>query len=91
MAQQSPADRQAQAKADVERIAEAFYTAGNEALFEEIGANSRRWNALTETERRFYRRTVEKLLTRGVIRVGERPVVEAPMAGQTTIEEQLDG
>jgi hypothetical protein len=77
----SPADVQAQANEDVERIASA--------LCETIRPFGM-WAHLPEGGREVWRAWVRDLLERDVIRVGRRPDKgEPPMEGQTTIEDVL--
>lgn len=75
----SPAQQQADALADVRRITHEMRQAMTRASTRGANLDDIIRTALTE------------LLHRGVIRVGERPNVERPMEGQTTIEEQLGG
>jgi hypothetical protein len=76
----SPADDQAQANEEVERIAQALY--------HEVWCHP--WDRISETQREAWRAHARSLLRQGVIRPGVRPRVEPPMAGQTTIDEALD-
>jgi hypothetical protein len=77
----SPADRQAQAVADVDRIARALY---------EVVRPQWPWPSASVAQQK-WRGYVRELLTRDVIRVGARPSVEQPIKGQTRLEEFLDG
>jgi hypothetical protein len=81
----SPADRQAQANEDVERIAEAAY---------DLVRAPWRWDdsttPLSEHAREQWRGYVRSLLLRGIIRPGLRPPLAPPLEGQTTIDEVID-
>jgi hypothetical protein len=77
----TPAQRQADANAEVERVAAALYT--------EVW-NSWPWEQIAEERRQAWRAHARNLLASGVIRPGLRERVEPPMQGQTTIEEALD-
>lgn len=67
----SPADRQAEAIADVERIAQQFYYAAEQVRF---GARlPAGWETLPEQVREGHRAVVRALLRQDVVRVGRRP------------------
>lgn len=80
----SPADRQAEANEDVERIARELFDSFNDAL----GNHRIVWQATGECLRDAWRSVARDLLLRDVIRVGRRPNVERPMEGQTTIDDE---
>lgn len=87
----SPAERQAEARADVERIARAFHET-YERLAPAHGYKTREasavaWENVPEQNADLMRAVVSVLLAADVIRVGQRPVAERPMAGQTTIDD----
>lgn len=77
----SPADAQAEAIADVERIAREFYYAAEQARFG--GAIASGWEQLPERVREGHRAVVQTLLLKDVVRVGRRPETgPEPMANQ---------
>lgn len=77
----SSAEKQAEAIADVERIAGKFYEA--------VGRHG--WNDIGDELRERYRGAITELLHADVIRVGRRPHVDRPMTGQTRIDDDLSG
>jgi hypothetical protein len=80
----SPADREAEARADVERIAKAMF----ESMRVASGFGEKAWERIPEHLRKPWRMTARALLQREVIRVGKRPTSgPPPMAGQTTLDE----
>lgn len=90
----TPADRQVEANADVERISQevtdtllrGFFGGGEDA--EEIDPEHISWRALAPDQKEATRAAVRELLLRDVIRVGHRPQKgPAPMRGQTQFEE----
>lgn len=86
----SPADRQAEAIADVERIGEQIYYAWVRAPHPHLAILAAcPWRHLDEEEREAYRTMARGLLERDVIRVGKRPEADPQLEGQTTIDEQL--
>jgi hypothetical protein len=81
----SPADRQVEAREDVERLAREFYRA-----FVAAGAYALDpWEGIGDKLRDYYRTAVTDILHRDVIRVGRRPKRERPMTDQMRFEEQL--
>jgi hypothetical protein len=86
----SPADREAQARADVDRIARAMW-ASFVALGPEYGTVGESqlydWEQATQSSRDLWHGVVRRLLTMGVIKVGERPPTVDQMPGQTSIDE----
>lgn len=78
----SPADRQSEAHAEVERIAQAMYERIRVPLV---------WAHAPVVMKEEWRGHVRALLLASVIRPAKREPVEPPITGQTTIEEQLDG
>jgi hypothetical protein len=76
----SPADRQVEALADVDRIARALHEAVRPAW---------PWPS-TSFALSMWRGVVHELLVRDVIRVGARPNAQRPLEGQTRLEEFLD-
>lgn len=87
----SPAERQAQATEDVERITRRFHET-YERLAPEHGYETRResaklWEEVPEQNANLMRAVVQSLLHEDVIRVGNRPEAERPMTGQTTIDD----
>lgn len=79
----SPADREVQARADLERIAGQMY---EEMAIGDMGDLFPRFETIPEHVQSKWRRVARNLLTRDVIRVGKRPDAgPAPMAGQTSI------
>lgn len=78
----SPADRQREAQADLERITHALY----DALTLHVERKLDPWPAIPEGLRMSYRAAVAELLHRDLVRVGQRPSVEAPMTGQTAFD-----
>jgi hypothetical protein len=80
----SPADREAEARADVERIAKAMF----ESMRVASGFGEKAWERIPEHLRKPWRMTARALLQREVIRVGKRPTSgPPPMAGQTTLDD----
>jgi hypothetical protein len=80
----SPADREAEARADVERIAASMF----EEMREASGFGPRDWLAVHEEIRRTWRAAARRLLIKDVIRVGKRPATgPPPMVGQTTLDD----
>lgn len=80
----SPADKQAEALADVERVAHATY----EAVREHRGLGSGdSWEEVGDRMQVFWRAVVTDLLHRDVIKVGRRPEPVAQLAGQITIDD----
>lgn len=88
----SPADREVQAREDVERIARAFWNAYEDLTHEYVeGLNEgavRTWDALPLDAADLARGVVRRLLTTGVIRVGERPPTPDQMPGQISIVDE---
>lgn len=83
----SPATKQAEALADVERVAQATY----EAVREQRGlGHGLPWEEIGERMQVFWRAVVTDLLHRDVIKVGRRPEPVEQLAGQVTIDDQLD-
>jgi hypothetical protein len=79
----SPADREVEARADLERIASQMY---EEMASGSMGDGFPRWGEIAECVQTTWRRVARNLLTRDVIRPGRRPAsVPAPMAGQTAL------
>jgi hypothetical protein len=79
----SPADREAEARADVERITKALFEE-----FEAVGGNPGcRFEDCGERVKSQWRTTVRMLVIRDVIRVGKRPSATAQMAGQTSLDD----
>lgn len=76
----SPADRQAEANAEVERIAAALYDEIRRPL---------EWAYAPVALREKWIGHARFLLLNGDIRPPKREPVDPPMTGQTTIEEQL--
>lgn len=80
----SPADREVEARADLERIASQMY---EEMASGFMGDGFARWEKISENVRTSWRRAARNLLTRDVIRPGKRPAsTPAPMAGQVSFD-----
>lgn len=77
----SPAQRQAEANAEVERIAHALY---------EVLWSPSKWEALQEEHRKTWRGYVITLIRDGVIAPVPRPKSEPPMTGQTEIGDFIE-
>lgn len=84
----SPADDIVQARADLDRIARAFFDADEEDMRKhhpDLAAHTPvgTWDELNDDLKDHIRRTVKILLDRDVIRMGRRPAVgPPPMEGQ---------
>jgi hypothetical protein len=84
----SPADRQVEAREDVERLARELYHAFKAARpFGHSGMPV--WEDLEDAFQVYYRAVVTDILHRDVIRVGHRPNRERPMTDQMRFEEQI--
>jgi hypothetical protein len=80
----SPADREAEARADVERIAASMFVEMRDAS----GFGARDWSDIPEDIRKVWRAATRRLLIKDVIRVGKRPATgPPPMVGQTTLDD----
>jgi hypothetical protein len=85
----SPTDRQLQAIADVERIAEEWYES-YQARSLLLRTLTIAWRDLDPRVRLLMCATVKELLERNVIQVGHRPKVERPLVGQMEIGDVVD-
>lgn len=81
----SPADREVQARADLERVAGQMY---EEMASLSMGDLFPRFETVPECVQSQWRQVARNLLTRDVIRVGKRPDTgPAPMTGQMAIDQ----
>lgn len=85
----SPADREAQAREDVERIARQVQQAAHETA-PGYGFSAMTWSELEENDRDYCRAVVKRLLLSDVVRVGHRPVaLDDIFPGQSSIDDEL--
>lgn len=87
----SPADREVQAREDVDRIARHFH-AHYEELAPQFGWVTRKdsavpWDEVPAENRELMRAVVTRLLLADVIRIGQRPATVDQMFGQTSIDD----
>lgn len=85
----SPADLQAQALADIERIAEDWYESYQVRSIL-LRTLTIAWSDLDPRVRLIMCATVRDLLERNVIQVGHRPKVERPLVGQMELGDAAD-
>jgi hypothetical protein len=83
----SPADRELQAREDLERVTVSIYDALRAEIDPGDGVRVLPLDELPGEEQARWRRAVRGLLIRDEIRVGKRPSVPVQMAGQTTLDE----
>lgn len=74
---------QAEAIADVDRIAQEIYETGRRMS----GPGWLPWRSMDHRVHDQHRRMVRDLLLRDVIRIGNRPIAEPPMEGQLSIDD----
>lgn len=74
----SPADRQVEVNAQVERA--------TKALYEEI-RRPWKWDGVTEWAKDDWRRHVRRVVEQGALSLPPLPAVDRPMEGQLTIDE----
>jgi hypothetical protein len=91
----SPAATQAEALADIDRIARAFHDAYEHLApaydYETRDESAVPWEQVPTRNVSLMQAVVASLLAQDVIRVGARPHVEMPIEGQTRLEDFLGG